>query len=173
MRIGAFFTAVWLTVSSLGAAAETKPFTFPEGWFSLAPGEAGLVFMLRSYGGDTGFDLVDEAGATVDTVNLPDRRTVLAQYRVAPGSYAFRFFDKTVKVNARAGFFAAFGGAVTHIPASGGKGETIMPDYSQAANYTPLSMQQRVEPLAAYGATDLLPPKPIEVETLDFRLIAD
>lgn len=171
MRLRAFVVAALLSVLAFGAGAEeAKPFTFPEGWFSLAPEEAALVFMLRSYGGETRFDLVDAAGRTVDTLTLPDRRTVLAQYRVKPGSYSFRFFAKTLKVNARTGFFAAFGGAVTHVPASDGKGETIMPDYSPAANYTPLSMQQRVEPLVAYGPTDLLPPKELAAQALEFRM---
>jgi hypothetical protein len=159
-----------LTVSFSAPADDTAPFAFPENWFSLAPEEAGLVFMLRSYGDDTRFELVDESGRVVDELNLPKGRTVLPQYRLPPGGYLVQFFEHDMQVKAKPGLFAAFGGAVTHRPATAGQAEAIVPDYSPVANYTPAAMENRVTPLAKLGTTDFLPPKRLDATTLELRM---
>lgn len=164
--LSAFLFAVAVIFSS-GARAQNAA---PEGWYALAPGESALVFMLRSYGGDTVFDIVDETGKSIDRVTLPERRTILLQYRAAPGIYRASILGRELKANARPGLFTAMGFSPTHIPAADGKPASIMPDYAPFAIYTALSMEQRIAPLAALGTTDFLPPKKIEATTLEFRL---
>jgi hypothetical protein len=159
-----------LTIAPSAHAEDTPRVDFPANWFALAPEEAGLVFMLRSHGGDTGFDLVDETGRVVDALTLPRERTVLAQYRVPAGSYVLRFFDREAKVKATPGFFAAFGGAVTHRAPDAEQVAPIVPDYAPFANYTPAAMEGRVTPLAALGTTNFLPPKRLDATTLELRL---
>jgi hypothetical protein len=152
-------------------AQDAAPPSAPEGWYRLAPGGSALVFMLRSYGGDTVFDVVDETGKSIDRVTLPERRTILLQYRVAPGRYRATFLGRTLEANARSGLFAAMGFAPTHIPPADGKPASIMPDYAPFAAYMALSMEQRIAPLVALGTTDFLPPKKIDATTLDFRVV--
>jgi hypothetical protein len=167
----ALATVCLIAVTLSAHADNATPVAFPDNWFVLASDEAGLVFMLRSYGGDTGFDLVDETGRVVDELSLPKERTILAQYRVPAGSYVIRFFDREAKVKATPGFFAAFGGAVTHGPSTAdGRPGNVVPDYAPFANYTPAAMQGRVTPLAELGTTDFLPPKRLDVTTLKLRL---
>jgi hypothetical protein len=152
-------------------AQNAAPTTAPEGWYDLPAGEAALVFMLRSYGGDTVFDVVDAGGKSIDRVTLPERRTILLQYRVTPGTYHATFLGRTLEANARAGFFAAMGFAPTHVPAADGKPASITPDYAPFATYMAASMEQRIAPLAGLGTTDFLPPKKIDTPTLDFRVV--
>lgn len=171
MRRPKSVAAACLLILSVSAHADdAAPVAFPEGWFSLEPQDAGLVFMLRSYGDDTRFELVDESGRVVDELNLPKGRTVLPQYRLPPGGYLVRFFEHDMQVKAKPGLFAAFGGAVTHRPATAGQAEAIVPDYSPVANYTPAAMENRVTPLAKLGTTDFLPPKRLDATTLELRM---
>ena len=170
MRCSKLLAAILLVIAPPVHAEDSQRVVFPANWFSLAPEEAGLVFMLRSYGGDTSFALVDETGSIVDEITLPKGRTVLPQYRVAPGSYHVRFFDHDVQVKARPGLFAAFGGAVTHRPASAGEAAAIVPDYAPVANYTPAAMEDRATPLAELGTTDFLPPKRLDARTFELRM---
>jgi len=79
----------------LGAAA------IPGDWISLAKEEAAIVFLLRSYGADTSFDVVDGTGASLDEIDLPGGRTIILQYRVSPGQYSTRFFEKEAALEAR------------------------------------------------------------------------
>lgn len=159
-----------VVVNALAYAGEVAAVVFPEGWFSLDAEEAGIVFMLRNHGPDLSFDVVDETGRTVDTVALPTGRTILPQYRVAPGKYEVRFLDQDEEVKARSGEFAAYGVAITELPASGGKPAAMLPIYAPFANYTAVAMEQRVAPLVAMGTTDLLPPKKMKAAALEFRL---
>lgn len=152
-------------------AQDTAPAGAPGGWYDLAKDQSALVFMLRSYGGDTVFDVVDEAGERIDRVTLPERRTILLQYRVEPGTYRATILGRTLEAKAKPGLFAAMGFSPTRIPAADGKPASIMPDYAPFAAYMALSMQQRIAPLVALGTTDFLPPKEIEATTLDFRIV--
>jgi hypothetical protein len=54
--------AAILIAGALAAAGKGADVVFPEGWFSLAAEEAGIVFMLRNHGPDISFDVVDETG---------------------------------------------------------------------------------------------------------------
>jgi hypothetical protein len=157
--------------STGGDAQNAAPPPAPEGWYELAKDESALVFMLRSYGGDTVFDVFDDNGKSIDRVTLPERRTILLQYRVTPGTYRATFLGRTLEAKARAGLFAVMGFAPTHVPAADGKPASIMPDYAPFAAYMALSMEQRIAPLVALGTTDFLPPKEIEATTLDFRIV--
>jgi hypothetical protein len=164
--------AALAVVFSTGAGAQNAaPPAAPDGWFVLGKDESALVFMFRSYGGDTVFDVLDDSGKSIDRVTLPDRRTILLQYRVTPGIYRASFLDRTLEAKAMAGLFAAMGFAPTHLPAAGGKPASIMPDYAPFAAYMALSMEQRIAPLVALGTTDFLPPKKIDTKTLDFRIV--
>jgi hypothetical protein len=127
--------------------------------------------MMRAYGADVGFDVIDETGEIVDRVTLPKGRTVIAQYRAPPGTCRVRFFDDEVVVKTRAGQFVAYGVAVTRVPANDGK-ESVWPSYSPFASYTPIAMERRVAPLAALGRTDFLPRKKLGASTLKFLMTA-
>jgi len=166
-------TASILIANALAYAGEVAAVVFPEGWFSLDAEEAGVIFMLRNHGPDLSFDVVDETGRTVDVVALPTGRTILPQYRVAPGKYQVRFLDQDEEVKARSGEFAAYGVAITELPATGGKPAAMLPMYAPFANYTAVAMEQRVAPFVAMGTTDLLPPKEVNAATLEFRLTSD
>jgi hypothetical protein len=159
-----------LMVAVPAIADDTASPVFPNGWFSLNAEEAGIVFMMRAYGADVSFDIIDETGRIIDHVALPNGRTVIAQYRVPPGTYRARFFDEDMEAKAAAGLFAALGVAVTHVPASAGKPEGVWPSYAPFANYTPAAMVQRVTPLAALGTTDFLPPEQFGSTTIEFRV---
>jgi hypothetical protein len=164
--------ALFALIFAQGAEAQNAaPPVAAEGWYALAPGESALVFMLRSYGGGTVFDVVDGTGRSIDRVTLPERRTILLQYRVSPGGYSVTILGRELKTNARAGLFAAMGFAPTHMPAADGKPASIMPDYAPFAAYTALSMESRIDPLVALGTTDFLPLKKIDATTLDFRVV--
>jgi hypothetical protein len=171
MKRGVVAVAASILMAAASAFADdAAPFAFPNGWFSLNAQEAGLVFMIRAYGADVAFDVVDEAGNVVEDVAIPAGRTVVSQYRVPPGAYRVRFFDEEVEVTTRAGQFAAYGVAVTLVPASEGKAAGVWPSYAPFANYTPEAMEQRVTPLAALGTTDFLLPKPLDAKTLEFHM---
>lgn len=174
MRPLALCLAACALVFSLAATAQQPapaPRPAPDGWYALAPGEAALVFMLRSYGGDTVFDIRDASGKSVDRITLPERRTVLAQYRVAPGSYSVTIVGRELQAKARAGLFSAMGFAPTHIPAADGKPASIMPDFAPFAAFLAPAMEARIDPLVALGTTDFLPPKAIEATALDFHIV--
>ncbi len=174
MHRSAFAVAASILIANaLAYAGEVAAVVFPEGWFSLDADEAGIVFMLRNHGPDLSFDVVDESGRTVDIVALPTGRTILPQYRVAPGKYEVRFLDQDEDVKARSGLFAAYGVAITQIPATGNKPAAMLPIYAPFANYTAVAMEQRVAPFVAMGTTDLLPPKKVNAATLEFRLIGE
>jgi hypothetical protein len=169
MRSFGFAIAMLLAAAAV-ALADDLSFEFPDGWFSLETDQAGIVFLLRSYGGDTHFDIVDASGALVDTVDMPEGRTIIPQYRVSPGTYRVRLFDEVVELKTVAGQFAAFGVAVTHGKGEDGKA-TVWPSFSPVANYTPAAMEQRVTPLAALGSTDFLAPKPLDATAIEFRMV--
>jgi hypothetical protein len=171
MRLLSFVLALCTLMAPAAMAAPDAPPAAPDGWFVLGKDESALVFMLRSYGGDTVFDVLDDSGKSIDRVTLPDRRTILLQYRVMPGTYRASFLDRTLEAKAMAGLFAAMGFAPTHLPAADGKPASIMPDYAPFAAYMALSMEQRIAPLVALGTTDFLPPKKIDTKTLDFRIV--
>jgi hypothetical protein len=162
-----------LIVHALAYAGEVATVVFPEGWFLLGAEEAGIVFMLRNQGPDLSFDVVDETGRTIDVVALPTGRTILPQYRIVPGQYRVRFLDRDEEVKARPGQFAAYGVAITLLPATGDKPASMLPIYAPFANYTAVAMEQRVAPLVAMGTTDLLPPKALNARTLEFRLTGE
>jgi len=166
-------TASILIASALAYAGEGAAVVFPEGWFSLDAEEAGVIFMLPNHGRDLRFAAVDETRRTVHVVALPTGRTILPQYRVAPGKYQVRFLDQDEEVKARSGEFAAYGVAITELPATGGKPAAMLPMYAPFANYTAVAMEQRVAPFVAMGTTDLLPPKEVNAATLEFRLTSD
>jgi hypothetical protein len=174
MHRSAFAAAASILIANLLAhAGEIATIVFPEGWFSLGAEEAGVVFILRNHGPDLSFDVVDETGRTVDVVALPTGRTILPQYRVDPGQYRIKFLDQDEEVKARAGEFAAYGVAITMLPATGDKPAAMLPIAAPFANYTATAMEQRVTPLVAMGTTDLLPPKALNARTLEFRLTGE
>ena len=173
MHRSAFAMAASILIANgLAYAGEIATVVFPDGWF-LDAEEAGMVFMLRNHGPDLSFDVVDEIGRTIDIVALPTGRTILPQYRVAPGKYEVRFLDQDEEVKARSGEFAAYGVAITELPAAGGKPAAMLPIYAPFANYTAVAMKQRVAPFVAMGTTDLLPPKALNATILEFRLTSE
>jgi hypothetical protein len=166
-------TASIVIAHALAYAGEVAAVVLPEGWFSLGAEEAGIVFMLRNHGPAISFDVVDETGRTVDVVALPTGRTILPQYRVAPGKYQVRFLDQEEAVKAVPGQFAAYGVAIAELPATEGKPAAMLPMYAPFANYTAVAMEQRVAPFLAMGTTDLLPPKALSTTKLEFHLTGE
>jgi hypothetical protein len=171
MRRSALFVAAWMLMPT-AYAGESGHGTaaIPGDWISLAKDETAIVFLLRSYGADTSFDVVDETGASIDEIDLPEGRTIILQYRVSPGQYSSRFFEKETELKTRPGSFTAYGIAVTHLPLAENEVGTISASYSPVAIYTPVALEQRVAPLAALGTTDFLAPRRLEAKMFEFRL---
>jgi hypothetical protein len=174
MHRSAFVAAASILIANaLAHAGETADVVFPEGWFSLDAGEAGIIFLLRNHGPDLSFEVLDETGRTVDVVVLPEGRTVLPQYRVAAGRYRVQLLGQEATLKAQPGQFATYGVAVTWLPATGDKPQAMLPMHAPSSTSTVTAMEQRIASFVAMGTTDLLPPKALSATALEFRLTGE